>query len=163
MKKVITNIAVVLGAILCMVGFLFIALQERRMYGCITSYNLMAKFHYNAFSPEMIDLSAFVDIPEKGSFYIVGECKDNVSYTAYAGDLFTQDTRLFGKESVPNSYWGVRIVDGIIMETWASNYPFKTEQLHPYTVEQQKKLVHLFEASERSKIIGYYAPKDTQS
>ncbi|MDE6797900.1 MAG: hypothetical protein K2J36_07810 [Ruminococcus sp.] len=91
----------------------------------------MARIHYNYFTNGLIELDNYSDINVIGENYIFGECRDFTNYTAYKGDSVKSDTLLFGAGTEkPDGYWAVKIIDGDVKETWASNYPLKKEQLN---------------------------------
>lgn len=78
----------------------------------------------------MIELGNYPDINVDGENYIFGECQDCFYYNAYKGDSVKSDILIYGKEKAKaNGYWAVKIVDGEVKETWASNYPLQKEQL----------------------------------
>jgi len=156
-KNTIKSTALVAaGAIIC---FFIIAvlINQNQLKEYVSSANSTAKTHYNYFSQEIIELSSFTNVPEDGEYVVMGECHDFASYTAYAGDLFKQDTLLYGnKNLIANSFWAIRIENGRIVEAWSSNYPLNRSQLHAYTNNEQYEQVHIFEKFNESKIIGYY-------
>ena len=151
--KSIGLIAVAVLVIFCII-VAFISHHQIKEY--VSSANSTAKMHYNYFS-KVIELLLFTNVPADGEYVVMGECHDFASYTAYTGDLFEQDTFLYGnKNLIANSYWAIRIDDGQIVEAWSSNYPLNKTQLHAYTEDEQCKEIHMFEKFKESEIVGYY-------
>ncbi|MBD5158776.1 MAG: hypothetical protein HDT23_00820 [Ruminococcus sp.] len=126
MKKIITVFSVVLTLML-----IIYPISEHSIKGKIASINSLARIHYNSFTNGLIELADYSDINLNGESYIFGECRDFTNYTAYQGDSVKSDTLLFGAGTEnPDGYWAVKIIDGDVKETWASNYSLKKEQLY---------------------------------
>lgn len=126
MKKIIIVFSVVLTLML-----LIYPISEHSIKGKIALINSLARIHYNYFTNGLIELDNYSDINVIGENYIFGECRDFTNYTAYKGDSVKSDTLLFGAGTEkPDGYWAVKIIDGDVKETWASNYPLKKEQLN---------------------------------
>lgn len=144
----------ILVSILCFA--VVVLVNQDQIVDCVYAANSSAKTNYTYFT-NIIKLEDFIDVPESGIYVVLGESHDFAQYKAYAGDLFKQDTLLYGKENLSaNGYWAIRIKNGIVVEAWSSNYPLNITQLSAYTQEEQRKQMHLFEKFSESKIIGYY-------
>lgn len=156
MKRIIA--CVVLVSILCLA--VVVIVNQHQMADGVTSANASAKTHYTYFT-EIIKLEDFVDVPPSGAYFVLGECHDFTQYKAYAGDLFAQDTLLYGKEnSSANGYWAIKIENGKIVEAWSSNDSLHQKQLTAYTEEEQHQQIDLFENFNESDIIGYYCVQE---
>ncbi|MDE6666463.1 MAG: hypothetical protein K2K14_09845 [Ruminococcus sp.] len=153
MKKIIIIFSVVSALIL-----LLYAISEHSIKGKISSINSSAMIHYKSFTNGLIELDKYPDINVDGENYISGECRDFLNYSAYKGDSVKSDILIYGAEKEKaNGYWAVKIIDGEVKETWASNYPLKKEQL----TEKQISLNPLETILTSLKIykpqfIGYY-------
>lgn len=155
-KKVIKGLLVFIICLSILCIAIVVLVNQHQIVGCVTSANASAKTHYTYFT-KIIKLEDFIDVPESGVYVVLGECHDFAQYKAYAGDLFAQDTLLYGKENLSaNGYWAIKIENEKIVEAWSSNYPLNKTQLFAYTQEEQCKQIHLFEKFSESKIIGYY-------
>ena len=118
--------------------------------------NVYAENCYIALSSCVQDNS--LELPEKGTYYMTGECYNYDYYLAYAGDIFEQDTVIFGNaQDKINGYWAIRIDNGVITESWFSNYKLNKKQLCPYSIKEQKKQMHLFDDISKTHMIGYYS------
>lgn len=118
--------------------------------------NVYAENCYNIMSSCVRDNS--LELPEKGTYYMTGECYNYDYYLAYAGDIFEQDTVIFGNaQDKINGYWAIRIDNGVITESWFSNYKLNKKQLRPYSIKEQKKQMHLFDDISKTHMIGYYS------
>ena len=122
----------------------------------VATINKKAKNHYNFFTAYYKDLSHIIDLPNKGSFYIIGENTDNSYYLAYSGDNIQTETIIYGNKQEINGYWAIKITDNKIVQAWASNYPLSKEQLIDYSIKEQKKQFSLFENTMETRAIGYY-------
>lgn len=153
MKKIIIIFSVVSALILPLY-----AISEHSIKGKIALINSAAMHHYNSFTNGLIELDNYSDINVEGENYILGECRDCFYYNAYKGDSVKSDILIYGAEKEKaNGYWAVKIIDGEVKETWASNYPLKKEQL----TEKQINLNPLETILTSLKIykpqfIGYY-------
>lgn len=120
------------------------------------SINIDAKNCYNIMSSCVQNNT--LELPEKGTYYMTGECYNYDYYLAYAGDIFEQDTVIFGNaQDKINGYWAIRIDNGVITESWFSNYKLNKKQLRPYSIKEQKKQMHLFDDISKTRMIGYYS------
>ncbi|MDE5557219.1 MAG: hypothetical protein K2J32_05930 [Ruminococcus sp.] len=134
------------------------AISEHSVKGKIALINSSAMHHYKSFTNGLIELDNYPDINVDGENYILGECRDCFYYSAYKGDSVKSDILIYGAEKEKaNGYWAVKIIDGEVKETWASNYPLKKEQL----TEKQISLNPLETILTSLKIykpqfIGYY-------
>lgn len=122
----------------------------------VATINKKAKNHFNFFTAYYKDLSHVIDLPDNGTFYIVGENADNSYYLAYSGDNIQTETVIYGNKQKINGYWAIKITDNKIVQAWASNYPLSKEQLIDYSIKKQKKQFSLFENTMNTKAIGYY-------
>lgn len=133
-------------------------ISEHSVKGKMSLINSSAMHHYKSFTNGLIELGNYPDINVDGENYIFGECQDCFYYNAYKGDSVKSDILIYGTEKAKaNGYWAVKIVDGEVKETWASNYPLQKEQL----TEKQINLNPLETILTSLKIhkpqfIGYY-------
>ncbi len=157
MKKYFKRSVIVFSIVLTLILIVY-AISEHSVRGKIALINSSAMRHYNSFTNGLIELDNYPDINVDGENYILGECRDYFNYSVYKGDSVKSDILIYGaeKEKV-NGYWAVKIIDGEVKETWASNYPLKKEQL----TEQQINLNPLETILTSLRIykpqfIGYY-------
>lgn len=103
-KKVIKYVLVLIICISLICLAVVVLVNQHQITGYVSSANASAKTHYTYFT-KIIKLEDFIDVPESGVYVVLGECHDFAQYKAYAGDLFAQDTLLYGKENLSaNSY-----------------------------------------------------------
>lgn len=153
MKKIIIIFSVIAVLILQLY-----AISEHSVKGEISSVKSSAMHHYRTFTNGLIEFDKYPDINLDGENYISGECRNCFYYSAYKGDSVKSDILIYGAEKEKaDGYWAVKIIDGEVKETWASNYPLKKEQL----TEKQTTLNPLETILTSLKIynpqfIGYY-------
>ena len=124
----------------------------------ISSINIKAQTQYKIFEEYTDDILKELNVPEKGTYYITGECYDCEYYLAYAGDILEHDTVVYGNiQDEINGYWAIRIDNGVVTESWFSNYKLNEDQLRPYSIKEQKKQMHLFDKLSKTRMIGYYS------
>lgn len=128
----------------------------------ISTINIKAKNHFNFFTAYYNDLLNSINIPDNGSFYIMGQCKENAYYIIDAGGLILKDDVIYGNKNEINGYWAINIVDNKIVQVWSSNYPLSREQLIPYSIDDQKKQFKIFESTLKTKAIGYFENQNFQ-
>ncbi len=93
--------------------------------------------------------------------YFFGKINDN-------NDIILYDTKnneistlvSFSNISCPNSYWAICIKNGMISECWFAFHKIEKEELHFYSVEEQKNTMGLFEDPNTSDVVGYYKNPD---
>lgn len=142
-------------------GMIYYFINKNQTFSYISFINSIAENHYNSFNNGLIDYNNIFSIYKNKEYIIYGECHDYDYYIAYANELIKKDTLIYGSnDKKANNYWAIKIQNKIIVEVWVSNYPLKKEQLHPYTIEEQYKQIHLFEKFSSSKAIGYYNAKN---
>jgi len=157
MKKFFKRSIIVFSIVLTLILIVY-AISEHSVRGKIDLINSSAMHHYNSFTNGLIELDNYSDINVNGENYILGECRNYFNYSAYKGDSVKSDILIYGAEKEKaNGYWAVKIIDGEVKETWASNYPLKKEQL----TEKQINLNPLETILTSLKIykpqfIGYY-------
>lgn len=122
----------------------------------VATINKKAKNHFNFFTSYYKDISNIIDLPDNGSFYIIGENTDNSYYLAYSGDNIQTETIIHGNKQEINGYWAIKITDNKVVQVWSSNYPLSKEQLIDYSIKEQKKQFSLFENTMDTNAIGYY-------
>lgn len=153
MKKFFKNSICMFLIILTLIFILYV-ISIHHKKGQISLINSMAMHHYNSFNNGLIELEHFSDIKITGENYIFGECRDCSNYTAYKGDSVKNNTLIYGKkEYIANGYWAIKISNGKVEATWASNYPLQKEELIEYSEKEQLKKF------DNSKLIGYYKAK----
>ena len=156
MKKILKSSIFMFFIILTSIFMLYVVSVHNKK-GQISSINSMAMHHYNSFTNGLIKLENFPDIKVNGENYILGECQDCSNYTAYKGDSVKDNTLIYGKkEYIANGYWAIKIVNGKVEATWASNYPLQKNQLIEYSEKKQLKEITIIKKFDKSKLIGYY-------
>lgn len=123
----------------------------------ISTVNTKAKNYFNFFTAYYNDLSNNINIPDNGSFYIIGQCKDNAYYIIDTEDRISKEIVIYGNKNEINGYWAINIVNNKIVQVWSANYPLSREQLIPYSINDQKKQFRIFESTTKTKAIGYFA------
>lgn len=150
-KKIIIFCPIVLLLILY-------AISEHNVNNKISLIKSSARHHYNSFTNGLIEFNNYPDINVEGESYIFGECYDYLNYSAYKENSVKSDILIYGAEKVKaNGYWAVKIIDGEVKETWASNYPLKKEQLTEKQIDLSplEKILTLLKIY-KPQFIGYY-------
>lgn len=163
--KKIAKVIIGFISILVIMFFTFgIALSGKIKIDKVSSINKKAQNQYMIFAENEDYIFEKLNIPENGIFYITGECHDYEYYLAYAGNLFTRDKVVYGnaKDEI-NGYWAIKIENGIITETWFSNYLLKESQLISYSIKEQKRQMHLFDTLAETETVGYYSSNETEN
>lgn len=153
-------VIIILSMTILSISFLAI-LFGRQNIGKITFMNSEAKLNYKYLVSDFINLKKAAAFPEHDEYYLFGEQYNNDFYLAYAGEILEKDTLLYGEKRVnPNAYWAIKINDGVIISSWISYSPLSEIQLVPYSFDEQKKQVKIFEKNRGNRIIGYYSVEE---
>lgn len=156
-KKIIKASIMLLASLLFIFLLFGTIIYPKILNDKVETINKKAKNHFNFFTAYFNDLSNTLDLPDKGSYYLIGECNDNEYYLVYAGDNVPTDTVIYGnKKEKINGYWAINIIDDKIVQVWSSNSPLSKKQLIPYTIKKQKKQFKIFESTLNTNTIGYY-------
>ena len=157
MKKIFKRSIIIFLIILTLMSVLY-EISEHNVKARIALINSSAMHHYNSFTNGLIEFDNYPDININGENYILGECRDYFNYSAYKGNSVKSDTLIYGAEKEKaNGYWAVKIVDGKVKETWASNYPLKKEQLTEKKINLNPLEIILTSLKiHKTQFIGYY-------
>lgn len=156
-KKFLKRSIIIFFIILTLILIVY-PISEHSVKGKMSLINSSARHHYKSFTNGLIELGNYPDINVDGENYILGECQDCFYYNAYKGDSVKSDILIYGTgtEKV-NGYWAVKIVDGEVKETWASNYPLKKEQLTEKKISLTPLEIILISLKiDKPQFIGYY-------
>ncbi len=154
--KIIKLITIVSAIFVILLTTIWIILCKHQNYSEITFMNSEAKLNYKYFVSNLINLENRISLPKNGEYYILGEQYNNNYYLAYDCEFFEKDTLLYGEnEKSPNAYWAIKISNGSITSSWVSRSPLSEDKLLPYSFDDQKKQIGIFE-KKGEKIIGYY-------
>jgi len=158
-KRILQNLAILLVTALVLLGIAVYMIFKHNAYGYVASINSDARTHYNLFTNGSID-SELLHIPQNGEYIVYGECNHFSSYTAYKNEFIENDILLLGADGEATGYWALKFIDGELTAAWSANYPLESDQLQPYTWNEQQEQVPffrtLFKKFHQTKAIGYY-------
>lgn len=158
--KISKTIKIIIILFLCFLTSIVlfgIVILDQEKSNRFKSINEKAGLHYNYFVKNKYDLLLQLNIPETGIYYITGECFDSKYYLAYKNEINDKNILLTGNTNTqPNGFWGIKIVDYNITETWYSSNKLSIDDLITYSSKEQKKKMKLFESENDKNIIGYY-------
>ena len=134
----------------------YILIRSRVASDILDSRNASARSCYNALVG-MTDLEKMLTPQET---IVSGDITDFKIIDLDAGPLSENPLILAGANEEASGgklyYWSARCDGGKIREVWLSESPLSTGQLHPYTIEEQKKQTGII-GQIGYKVIGYYA------
>ena len=164
MQKHIINVSKTTKIIICFFSFFLfsivlfgIVIADHTKHEKLKSINGRAGMHYSYFSKNKNDLFLKLNIPEKGEYYITGECFESSYYLAYKNELNDKTILLTGKANTqPNGYWGMKIVDNNITDIWFCENKLSVRDLKEYSSKDQIKKIKLFNSNCDKNIIGHH-------
>ena len=122
--------------------------------------NNSARNIYNELTKCIVSIDDEYKIDGENTYFFgeINENNDIILYNAKKNEMSTLVS--FSNISCPNSYWAICIKNGMISECWFAFHKIEKEELHFYSVEEQKNTMGLFEDLNTSDVVGYYKNPD---
>ena len=162
MKKFMTFVFTAFLSLTIVVSLVLYSLYYHQFKFYVNSLNSSAANHYKVIT-SLTDYKNSLDISDNCNCVIYGESYDYLSYTAYAGDYLKEDISFYsgnGGNYQNKLYWAIKISDGDIDRVWSCTMPLEENDIHEYSVEEQRKTYRFLKKFSKIKVVGYYDTKE---
>lgn len=159
-SKRLKIISVFLFILLCVILWIVYASYRQSSSSFVSGKNATAQQAYNNINLGYQEYFESNNLPVDGTYYLFGECSQNLCYTVYANEIIKNNSVIYGNESDGSidSYWAIKIENSKLQEAWISSHPLNEEFLKPYTEAEQLEQVSIWDyLKAQNSVIGYYS------